>query len=83
MGSYLLPLTCQILDEGAGQEVMTDALLSVSHANHLVTVMGLHPAYLSCFLRTQNALLQPDGPLPLSWRHYIIIMVREDAILNI
>ncbi|XP_036422461.1 sestrin-2 isoform X1 [Colossoma macropomum] len=63
-----------ILDEGVKQEVMTDSLLSVSHADHLVAVMRLHPDYLSCFLRTQNALLQPDGPLPLSWRHYIIIM---------
>ncbi|XP_066530527.1 sestrin-2 [Hoplias malabaricus] len=63
-----------ILDEGTGQEVMTEDLLSVSHADHLVSIMRLHPAYLSCFLRTQNALLQADGPLPLSWRHYIIIM---------
>ncbi|XP_007245744.3 sestrin-2 [Astyanax mexicanus] len=63
-----------ILDEGARQEVMTDTLLSVSHADHIATIMGLHPAYLGCFLRTQNALLQPDGPLPLPWRHYIIIM---------
>ncbi|KAI4871835.1 hypothetical protein NFI96_016393 [Prochilodus magdalenae] len=72
-----------ILDEGAGQEMMTSSLLSVTHADHVAAVMRLHPAYLSCFLRTQNALLQPDGPLPLSWRHYIIIMVREDAVLDI
>ncbi|XP_076865073.1 sestrin-2 [Brachyhypopomus gauderio] len=54
--------------------VMKDPLLPVSHADHVSMVMGLHPAYLRCFLHTQNALLQPDGPLPLSWRHYIIIM---------
>ncbi|XP_053469214.1 sestrin-2 [Ictalurus furcatus] len=62
-----------VLSEAAGQEVLTDTL-SVSHADHVTTVMGMHPTYLNCFLRTQNALLQPDGPLPLSWRHYIIIM---------
>ncbi|GAA6110738.1 sestrin-2 [Tachysurus ichikawai] len=58
-----------ILKEAAGQEALTD-----SHADHVTSVMGMHPAYLNCFLRTQNALLQPDGPLPLSWRHYIIIL---------
>ncbi|KAB5530928.1 hypothetical protein PHYPO_G00134980 [Pangasianodon hypophthalmus] len=63
-----------ILNEAAGQEMLTDTLLSVSHADHVTAVMGIHATYLNCFLRTQNALLQPDGPLPLSWRHYIIIM---------
>ncbi|KAI5621524.1 sestrin 2, partial [Silurus asotus] len=65
-----------ILNEAAGHEVLTDqdTLLSVTHADHVTAVMGMHPAYLNCFLHTQNALLQPDGPLPLSWRHYIIIM---------
>ncbi|XP_060798905.1 sestrin-2 isoform X2 [Neoarius graeffei] len=63
-----------IVDEAAGQVVLTDTLLSVSHAAHVTAVMGMHPTYLKCFLQTQNALLQPDGPLPLSWRHYIIIM---------
>ncbi|KAF5908640.1 cartilage matrix protein, partial [Clarias magur] len=57
-----------------GQEVLTDTLLSASHADNVTAVMRMHPTYLNCFLRTQNALLQPDGPLPLSWRHYIIIM---------
>lgn len=60
---------------------MTDRLLSVSHADHVTAVMGMHPTYLNCFLHTQNALLQPDGPLPLSWRHYIIIMVSEVPLM--
>ncbi|XP_053347602.1 sestrin-2 isoform X2 [Clarias gariepinus] len=63
-----------ILNKAAGQEVLADTLLSVTHADNVTAVMGMHPTYLNCFLRTQNALLQPDGPLPLSWRHYIIIM---------
>lgn len=66
-----------------GQVVLTDTLLSVSHAAHVTAVMGMHPTYLKCFLQTQNALLQPDGPLPLSWRHYIIIMVRETATSDV
>ncbi|XP_038822819.1 sestrin-2 [Salvelinus namaycush] len=36
--------------------------------------MALHPTYLSCFLRTQHALLELDGPLPRPWRHYIVVM---------
>ncbi|XP_030644935.1 sestrin-2 [Chanos chanos] len=64
----------EILEEGAGQDVMTEAFLSMGRVDHVTMVMGLHPSYLNCFLRTQNALLQLDGPLPLPWRHYIIIM---------
>ncbi|XP_062846673.1 sestrin-2 [Trichomycterus rosablanca] len=63
-----------VLEERPGQEVMTEHLMSVSNADNIIALMGLHPAYLNCFLHTQNALLQPDGPLPLSWRHYIVIM---------
>lgn len=40
-------------------------------------VMAFHPAYLSCFLKAQHALLEMDGPLPRHWRHYIAIMVRK------
>uniref|UniRef100_A0A673LPW6 Sestrin-2-like n=1 Tax=Sinocyclocheilus rhinocerous TaxID=307959 RepID=A0A673LPW6_9TELE len=64
----------EILEEGAAQEVMSEALLSEGRVDHINMMMGLHPTYLTCFLRTQNALLQLDGPLPLSWRHFIIIL---------
>ncbi|XP_051527402.1 sestrin-2 isoform X2 [Myxocyprinus asiaticus] len=53
---------------------MSEALLSDQHADHLTMAMGMHPTYLACFVRTQHALLQLDGPLPLSWRHFIIIL---------
>ncbi|XP_065147110.1 sestrin-2 isoform X1 [Paramisgurnus dabryanus] len=65
---------CQILEEGPAQEVMSEALLTEGRADHITMAMGLHPSYLPCFLRTQHALLQLDGPLPLSWRHFIIIL---------
>lgn len=56
--------------------MMSEALLSEGRTDHVTMAMGLHPSYLGCFLRTQHALLQLDGPLPLSWRHFIIILVR-------
>ncbi|KTG39820.1 hypothetical protein cypCar_00005828 [Cyprinus carpio] len=63
----------EILEEGAAQ-VMSEDLLSEGRVDHIKMMMGLHPTYLTCFLQTQNALLQLDGPLPLSWRHFIIIL---------
>ncbi|XP_067945667.1 sestrin-1-like isoform X2 [Watersipora subatra] len=42
--------------------------------DHLTQIMGFHPQYLACFLRTQNKLLRADGPLPYSHRHYIAII---------
>ncbi len=69
----------QNLVEGAAQEVMSEALLSEGRVDHINMMMELHPTYLTCFLRTHNALLQLDGPLPLSWRHFIIILVREET----
>lgn len=68
----------QILEEGAAQ-VMSEDLSSEGRVDHIKMMMGLHPTYLTCFLQTQNALLQLDGPLPLSWRHFIIILVREET----
>ncbi|XP_056153902.1 sestrin-2 isoform X3 [Lampris incognitus] len=64
----------EMLKEGPDQEVMMEAFLSLGRLDHITMVMALHPAYLSCFLRTQHALLELDGPLPRPWRHYIVVM---------
>ncbi|XP_064203250.1 sestrin-2 [Anguilla rostrata] len=66
--------TEEILEQGGDQPVLMEAFLSMGRVDHVTMVMALHPAYLSCFLRTQQALLQFDGPLPCHWRHYIVIM---------
>ncbi|KAJ8367939.1 hypothetical protein SKAU_G00079670 [Synaphobranchus kaupii] len=66
--------TEEILEPGGDQPVLMEAFLSMGRVDHVTMVMALHPAYLSCFLRTQHALLQFDGPLPYHWRHYIVIM---------
>ncbi|KAJ8378441.1 hypothetical protein AAFF_G00242560 [Aldrovandia affinis] len=66
--------TEEILEQGGDQPVLMEAFLSMGRVDHVTMVMALHPAYLSCFLRTQHALLQSDGPLPYHWRHYIVIM---------
>lgn len=66
-----------MLKEGPDQEVLMEAYISLGRLDHITMVMALHPAYLSCFLRTQHALLELDGPLPRHWRHYIAVMVRN------
>uniref|UniRef100_A0A3P9LCB6 Sestrin 2 n=2 Tax=Oryzias latipes TaxID=8090 RepID=A0A3P9LCB6_ORYLA len=60
--------------EGPNHDVLIESFLSLGRVDHLTMVMALHPAYLSCFLRTQQALLELDGPLPHHWRQYISIM---------
>uniref|UniRef100_A0A3B3ZRQ9 Uncharacterized protein n=1 Tax=Periophthalmus magnuspinnatus TaxID=409849 RepID=A0A3B3ZRQ9_9GOBI len=64
----------QILQEGINQDILIESFLSMGRVDHVTMVMALHPAYLSCFLRTQHALLEMDGPLPRHWRHYIAVM---------
>lgn len=64
----------QILQEGLDQDILIESFLSLGRVDHITVVMALHPAYLSCFLRTQHALLEVDGPLPRHWRHYIAVM---------
>ncbi|XP_028256598.1 sestrin-2 isoform X1 [Parambassis ranga] len=64
----------EILKQGANQDILIESFLSLGRVDHITMVMALHPAYLSCFLRTQHALLELDGPLPRHWRHYITIM---------
>ncbi|KAK5605110.1 hypothetical protein CRENBAI_026532 [Crenichthys baileyi] len=64
----------EMMIEGPKQEILIDSFLSLGRVDHLTMVMALHPSYLSCFLRTQHALFELDGPLPRDWRHYISIM---------
>lgn len=64
-----------MLEEGSDQDLFTESFLSLGRVDHLTMVMALHPAYLSCFLKAQHALLELDGPLPRHWRHYIAVMV--------
>ncbi|XP_022603375.1 sestrin-2-like isoform X2 [Seriola dumerili] len=64
----------QMLKEESDQDILIESFLSLGRVDHIAMVMALHPAYLSCFLRTQHALLELDGPLPRHWRHYIAVM---------
>ncbi|KAF3833826.1 hypothetical protein F7725_025030 [Dissostichus mawsoni] len=64
----------EILKEGPDQDILIESFLSMGRVDLITMVMALHPAYLSCFLRTQHALLEMDGPLPRHWRHYIVVM---------
>ncbi|XP_026156311.1 sestrin-2 isoform X2 [Mastacembelus armatus] len=64
----------EILKEGPDQEILIESFLSLGRVDHIAMVMALHHDYLSCFLRTQHALFELDGPLPRVWRHYIAIM---------
>ncbi|MEQ2181355.1 hypothetical protein GOODEAATRI_010724 [Goodea atripinnis] len=66
--------TAEMMTEGPKQEILIESFLSLGRVDHLTMVMALHPSYLSCFLRTQHALFELDGPLPRDWRHYISIM---------
>ncbi|KAM9737586.1 sestrin-2 isoform 2-T2 [Menidia menidia] len=64
----------EMLAEGPKQDILIESFLSLGRVDHLTMALALHPAYLSCFLRTQHALLELDGPLPRHWRHYVSIM---------
>ncbi|XP_067673953.1 sestrin-1-like isoform X1 [Haliotis asinina] len=54
--------------------LFVDAFLQNNRLEHITQLMGYHPDYLECFLRTQHYLLKEDGPLPFEYRHYIAIM---------
>ncbi|XP_041867701.1 sestrin-2 isoform X2 [Melanotaenia boesemani] len=71
--SAFIPAKEMLIGE-TNQDILIESFLSLGRVDHLTMVMVLHPAYLSCFLRTQHALLELDGPLPRHWRHYISIM---------
>lgn len=56
------------------QALFVDAFLQNNRLDHVVQLMGYHPQYLECFLRTQQYLMKGDGALPFHYRHYIAIM---------
>lgn len=86
---YVVIKTChlvaslQILIEGLDQDILVESFLSLGRVDHITMVMALHPFYLSCFLKTQHALLELDGPLPRHWRHYIALMVRNATSITL
>lgn len=57
------------------------ALVSRVSVDAVSQQMASHPQYLESFLRTQHYILHMDGPLPLPYRHYIAIMVSDQAVL--
>jgi len=57
------------------QMLFIDAFIQNNRLDHVTQVMGYHPDYLDCFLRTQQFLLRGDGPLPYHYRHYIAVLV--------
>ncbi|XP_028675315.1 sestrin-2 isoform X1 [Erpetoichthys calabaricus] len=73
--SFFIPLK-QIMEEGveSDHQLLIEAFVSMGRVDNITTIMGLHPKYLACFLRTRHYLLQMDGPLPYPCRHYIAIM---------
>ncbi|XP_063702954.1 sestrin homolog isoform X2 [Culicoides brevitarsis] len=42
--------------------------------DHVTKVIAYHPRYLEHYLRTQNFILNCDGPLSEPYRHYLAIM---------
>lgn len=56
------------------QMLFIDAFLQNNRLDHVTHVMGYHPQYLECFLRTQHFMLRGDGPLPYDYRHYIAMI---------
>ncbi|KAF3707503.1 Sestrin-1 [Channa argus] len=64
----------EILKEVSDHDILIESFLSLGHVDHITMVMALHHDYLSCFLKTQHALFELDGPLPRHWRHYIAIL---------
>lgn len=76
-------VSLQMLKEGPDQDILIESFLSLGRVDHVTMVMALHPAYLSCFLRTQHALLELDGPLPRHWRHYIAVTVRKTTQIQL
>ncbi|XP_075168597.1 sestrin [Haematobia irritans] len=42
--------------------------------DQVTQVIGYHPRYLDHFLRTQNFIMNGDGPLPYDYRYYLAII---------
>ncbi|KAI8128606.1 Sestrin like protein [Lucilia cuprina] len=42
--------------------------------DQVTQVIGYHPRFLDHFLRTQNFIMNGDGPLPYDYRYYLAII---------
>lgn len=71
---YVDKLGMQDENEIENQFFSEDSYFQSHKLDHVTRVMGYHQTYLNIFLRTQNYILEGDGPLPYEYRHYIAIM---------
>ena len=62
------------MEESAAM-LFVEAFINQLRVSRLIQLLGYHPKYLQCFLRTHNFLMRGDGPLPYPVRHYIAILV--------
>lgn len=85
VGGSIFSLSCRHVQVMVNSEkervslLFMKALVSTGSVDAVSQQMASHPQYLESFLRTQHYILHMDGPLPLPYRHYIAIMVSEQA----
>ena len=61
--------------EESASVLFVEAFINQLRVSRVIQLLGYHPKYLQCFLRTHNFLMRGDGPLPYPVRHYIAILV--------
>ncbi|XP_065909041.1 sestrin-1-like [Dysidea avara] len=60
--------------DASSTALFVEAFINQLRVSRLIQLLGYHPKYLQCFLRTHNFLMRGDGPLSYPFRHYIAIM---------
>lgn len=79
LSTYMPNFTPAAMDEIEGHERETELYREMffhdGRCSHMVQLMMCFPEYLESFVRTLHFVMRCDGPLPLSWRSYIGIMV--------
>lgn len=57
-------------------ELYKEMFFHDGRCSHMVQLIMCFPDFLESFIRTLHLIMRCDGPLPLTWRSYVAIMVR-------
>jgi len=57
--------------------IFKEIFLETGRVNHIDRILAWHPSYFAKFMEMYDLMMKEPGPLPLHFRNYIAILVRQ------
>jgi hypothetical protein len=62
------------------RRIFVDMFTISGRVAHVSRVISLHPGFFDCYFSTLSFVMREPGPLQISWRWYIALLVRRGNV---